>query len=147
MERNQLKRTILQFIQSHTLGVVATASADGRPEAAMVEFGETDDLEIIFDTFDASRKFQNLQNNDKVAFVIGGWESDITVQYEGLATIPEGEDLDRCKEYFFKKNPHAKKWETRPGIVFVKVAPTWIRYSDLGKDPWDVHELDFPLAT
>lgn len=40
---------ILEFIKRHQLTVIATVSPEGRPESAVIEFGQTDKLEIIFD--------------------------------------------------------------------------------------------------
>ena len=30
-----------------------------------------------------------------------------------------------------------------PGIIYYKVTPTWIRFTDLNTHPWDVKELTF----
>lgn len=135
------KKLILDFIKQHTLAVISTVTPGRRPEAAILEFGETNNLELIFDALSNSRKYQNLQTNKKVAVVIG-WDKDITVQYEGRATELEGKELEECKGVYFSKNPRAKKWETVPEIRYFKVTPTWIRYSDLNKDPWYIFEIN-----
>lgn len=136
------KKIILDFVKRHAIGVVSTVTPNNTPEAAVVEFGETDNFEIIFDTLYNSRKYKNLQKNNNVAFVIG-WDEDITVQYEGRAHELSGDDLTKYKEIFFKKLPHARKWEKVKGIKFFKVVPKWIRYSDLRKHPWEVFEVKF----
>src|SRR3989344_9398700 len=133
---------ICDFIKKHTIGVVSTVTPDNKPESAVVEFGETDSLEIIFDTLSESRKYKNVQTNNNVAFVIG-WDEDVTVQYEGKAFELNGEELTKYKKIFFKKLPHARKWEKVKGIKFFKIVPNWIRYSDLRKHPWDVFEIRF----
>lgn len=112
------------------------------PEAAVLEFSETDDLEIIFDTFSTYRKYKNLQDNPKIALVIG-WDGDITVQYEGIAKELSGEELEQCKRIHIQKLPKAVKFENMKVVRYFKVKPTWIRYSDLSKDPWEVFEADF----
>ena len=136
------KKVILDFIKKHTIGVVSTVTPNNMPQAAVVEFGETNDLEIIFDTLSDSRKYKNIQTNNNVAFAIG-WDEDITVQYEGKAFELNGEELTKYKVIFFKKLPHARKWEKVKGIKFFKIVPNWIRYSDLRKHPWDVFEIRF----
>lgn len=133
-------QNILNFIRQHKLAVLSSVSPDGKPESAVLEFGETEDLELIFDTFTFSRKFKNLQNNKNVAFVIG-WDEDITVQYEGIAEEVKGEKAEKYKEAYWSKNPKAKRWETKEGITYFKVTPKWIRYSDLNQDPWNVFEI------
>ena len=136
------KQDILDFIKSHRLAVVSTASKDGKPEAAIVEFGELDDLTIIIDTLTTSRKYKNLQTNKNVAIVIG-WDNDITVQIDATANELSGDDLSVAKEAYFAKNSRAKKWETRPDIAYFAFKPKWIRYSNVGTEPWEIEELTF----
>lgn len=135
------KQTILDFIKRHNLAVISTVGANSRPESAVLEFGETEDLELIFDTFISSRKYKNLQTNKNVSFVIG-WDEAITVQYEGTAEEVKGEEAEKYKQIYWAKNPKAERWETREGITYFKVTPQWIRYSDLNNDPWDVFEIE-----
>ena len=136
------KRFILNFIKRHKIAVISTVNAKNKPESAVVEFGQTDNLELIFDTFSTYRKYKNIKRSPYVAFVIG-WDEDATVQYEGKAVELLGKDLEGYKKKFFKKHPDAKKWERFKQIRYFKVIPTWIRYSDLRKYPWDVVTLRF----
>lgn len=137
----QVKQLVREFLRRHELTVIATVTPDGLPEAAVIEFGETDQLELIFDTITTYRKYANLQANRHVAFVIG-WDEAITIQYEGLAHELAGEELITYQEVYLAKNPKVEKWRHRPDVRFFKVEPTWIRYSDLSKDPWEIHELN-----
>ena len=134
------KQIVLDFIKSHKLAVISTVGADSKPESAVLEFGETEELELIFDTYTTSRKYKNLQTNKNVAFVIG-WDEDITVQYEGIAEEVREEEATKYKKAYWSKNPKAERWESREGITYFKVTPSWIRYSDLNKNPWDVFEV------
>lgn len=138
------KKFIYDFIHKHKIAVLATVDKSGQPEAAVVEFGDTEDLEIIFDTLAEPnyRKYNNLQKNPSVAFVIG-WEDDITVQYEGQAREIKGQDIDKYKEIFFQKNPKAKKWDSSPEIKYFLVKPKWVRYSDYDGKPYKIVELKF----
>lgn len=143
MERTAIKKLISGFIQRHFIAVISTVTGGGVPEAAVIEFGNTENLELIFDTFSTYRKYRNLKKNSRVAFVIG-WDENITVQYEGEANELSGEELKRYKELYFRKNPKARKWETRPDVRYFKVRPSWIRYSDLNVNPWNIYEMNFP---
>lgn len=135
------KQIILDFIKKHKIAVISTVGSDCNPESAVLEFGETDDLKLVFDTFTSSRKYRNLSTNKNVAFVIG-WDEDITIQYEGAAEEVRGEDARKYQQTYWSKNPKAQRWKIREGITYFKVTPKWIRYSDLNKDPWDVFEVD-----
>lgn len=136
------KNQILNFLKKHTLAVIATVGAQDAPEAAAIEFGFTDEFEIIFDTFEKSRKYKNILQNNKVALVVG-WDDDVTVQYEGEAFVINGHEEEKLKQVYFAKNPRAKKWEKGEGMRYIKIVPTLIRYSDLTKDPWEVFEVTF----
>lgn len=136
------KEGVLAFIKKHDLAVVATASKDGMPTAAVVEFGELDDLTIIIDTLKSSRKYQNLQANPQVAIVIG-WDDDVTVQISATAHELQGSELEQAKASYFAKNERAKKWENWEGIAYFAFKPVWLKYSDVGKDPWVVKDLTF----
>jgi hypothetical protein len=64
---------LLEFMQAHTDVVQASASPTGRAQAAMIGIALTDSFEIIFDSFDTTRKVKNLLLNHSIAFVFGGW--------------------------------------------------------------------------
>lgn len=134
------KKIILDFIKKQRLAVISTVGIDSKPESAVLEFGETEKLEIIFDTFSTSRKYKNLQTNKNVSLVIG-WDENITVQYEGVAEEVRGKEAKEYQQIYWNKNPKAQRWESREDITYFKVMPKWIRYSDLRKDPWEVFEI------
>lgn len=134
------KKIILDFIKKHKICVLSTIHKDGSPESAVVEFGESAELEIIFDTLKTYRKYKNLKENPKVAVVIG-WDENVTVQYEGEASELKGEEVERYKKFYFDKNPEAQRWENDEGITYFRIIPKWIRYSDLRVHPWEVFEL------
>jgi len=134
------KKIILDFIKKQRLAVISTVGIDSKPESAVLEFGETEKLEIIFDTFSTSRKYKNLQTNKNVSLVIG-WDENITVQYEGVAEEVRGKEAKEYQQIYWNKNPKAQRWESREDITYFKVMPKWIRYSDLRKEPWEVFEI------
>ena len=137
------KKFIYDFIHKHKIAVLATVDKSNQPEAAVVEFGDTPDLEIIFDTLaETYRKYNNLQKNQSVALVIG-WDDDITVQYEGTAKEIKGQEKDKYKEIYFAKNPETRKWDSNPDIRYFLVKPKWVRYSDYGSKPYKVIALKF----
>ena len=66
---------------------MATRTRDGDPEAALVGITATDRGELVFDTSRHSRKYANLQADQRVAIVIG-WDDELTVVVEGNADEP-----------------------------------------------------------
>lgn len=137
---------LLAFLRTHKLAVQASVSARSAPQAAVVGIAVTDDLEIVFDTLDTTRKHRNLAKNRRIAFVIGGLTpgDERTVQYEGVADLPRGAELARLKRAYFEVYPDGRDREKWPGISYVRARPRWIRYSDFDKNPPEIVELDAP---
>ena len=119
---------LVAFIGRHRLGVLATVAAGG-PEAAVVGVAVTADLELVFDTLGSTRKAENLRRDPRIAFVIG-WDEEQTVQYEGIADEPTGQELERLKAVYFAAFPDGPSRLAWPGITYFRVRPTWVRYSD-----------------
>lgn len=134
---------LLQFMRTHRLGVEASSTRDGGPQAALVGIAVTDTFDIIFDTLDTTRKARNLRDSHRAAFVLGGWApgDERTVQFEGVADEPIGAELEQIKETYYAvwhDGPARASW---PGITYFRVRPTWIRFSDFNRAPPQVIEF------
>lgn len=134
---------LLTFMRAHRMAVQASVSAAGAPQAAVVGIVVTDAFELFFDTLDSSRKAGNLRTSSKIAFVIGGSAAGEakTVQYEGVADEPGGAELDALRDLYLTRFPDGLERQRWPGLVYVRVRPTWIRYSDFGTAPPRILEL------
>jgi Pyridoxamine 5'-phosphate oxidase len=128
------------FMVRHRYGVVSSVSADGTPQSALVGIAVSPDLEIIFDTLKSSRKYPNLTARPNCSFVVG-WAGEQTVQFEGIATEPNGPDLKRYQEIYFTVWPDGQARLNWPGIAYVVVKPRWIRYSDYDQVPATIEEV------
>jgi general stress protein 26 len=136
------KQELYEFIQQHDLAVLATVSPSLASESALVAIAVTPDLELIFDTVRSSRKYTNLKQNASISFVIG-WKGEITLQYEGEAEEPVGEELHRYKSLYFARYPDGRAREVWPGISYFKVRPKWIRYCDYNPESRELPEFTF----
>ena len=136
------KPQILKFIQSNTLMVLSTINATGSSSSALVGFGETDSFQLIFGTSNTSRKYANILVYPKVSAVIG-WGDSRTVQYEGIGRELSGSEVDKYSEVYFTKTPSARQYKHLDDERYFLIQPTWIRYTDLSVDPWDITELKF----
>ena len=140
---------LLEFMRTQRLAVQASVGAGETAQAALVGIGVSDSLELVFDTLDTTRKVRNLRRVAKVAFVLGGWliGDERTVQYEGVADEPTGEELERIKTVYFAAWPDGPARQSWPGLVYIRVRPTWIRYSDFNRNPPMIVEFtDHQLA-
>jgi general stress protein 26 len=120
---------LLTFMRAQKWAVQASISDKNAPQAAAIGVAITDDLELVFDTLSDTRKAHNLRQNPKIALVIG-WDDAQTVQYEGIADEPTGDELARAKRAYFARFPDGVERERWPGIAYFRVRPSWIRYSD-----------------
>lgn len=136
MNRDEL----IWFLRKYKLAVQSTVTPDGAPQAAVVGFAVSDDLEIVFDTVETTRKWLNLRADPRIALVIG-WDDAITAQIEGLADFPTGAELERIQACYFSVYPDGRDRLSWPGITHVRVRPTWVRYSDFTQDPPHIAEL------
>ena len=128
------------FLRQHTLGVVATKSPSGQPQAAVVGFAVSDAFEIIFDTLGSTRKSQNLRKSPEVACVIG-WDAEQTVQIEGIADEPTGDELQRLQRYYFAQFPEGTARQAWPDITYFRIRPRFVRYSDFREADAEVVEF------
>jgi hypothetical protein len=110
----------------------------------VVGIAVTDGFEIIFDTVDTSRKARNLRERPGIAFVIGGLAvgDERSVQYEGMADEPTGAERARLTECYYAVFPDGRERLTWPGLIYVRVKPTWLRYSDYNQNPPEILEFD-----
>jgi pyridoxine/pyridoxamine 5'-phosphate oxidase len=114
--------------------VVSTVNESGAPEAALMGFALTQAKEIVFDTLSTSRKAVNLARYPAAALVIG-WDDSVSLQIEGVARRPVGDDLASATAAYFLEWPDGRARENWPDIAYVVVRPRWIRYSDYSGPP------------
>jgi hypothetical protein len=126
---------LLAFMRTHRVAVQASVTAAESPQAAVVGIAITDRFEVVFDTLGSSRKAANLRANPSIALVMGGLMpgDERTVQYEGVADEPAGEDRDRLTDVYYSVYPDGRDRLSWPGLTYVRVRPQWIRYSDFGQ--------------
>jgi pyridoxine/pyridoxamine 5'-phosphate oxidase len=136
------KLELYRFVAGHALAVVGSISLDGVPQSALVGIAATEDLEIVFDTLNTTRKYRNLTSNPKASVVVG-WEGETTVQLEGEASLPVGGELTRYKNVYFSAWPDGPSRQSWPGLVYFVVRPRWIRYSDFDQRPPLIEEVVF----
>jgi hypothetical protein len=128
---------LLHFLREHRLAVQSSVSQLSAPQAAVVGIAVTDRFEVVFDTLDSTRKARNLLDNNRIALVIGGLTpgDERTAQYEGIADVPSGKELERLTAAYYTVYPDGRSRASWTGLIYVRVRPTWIRYSDYNVNP------------
>ena len=137
------RSTLLAFMQQELYAVQASVNDDGAPQAAIVGVLVSEQFEVFFDTLANSRKTSNLRRRPRAAMVLGpaATGSARTVQVEGLADEPTGDDLARLLQLYFARFPDGRERQRLPGITYWRIRPTWIRFSDFSKDPPQIVEV------
>jgi hypothetical protein len=147
MNLESQKELIADFLGSQRLGVVATLDkSSGHPEAAVVAYSGTENLELIFGAFLDSRKVLNLEKDPRTAFVV--WDKNITVQYEGIASVAKGKESDRLRAIHLEKEKRlglkgSDEYAFHEKQRYIKIAPPWARYSDFASTPETIFEIKF----
>jgi general stress protein 26 len=121
------KEDIWEYMHHLSLGVISTVTMKGTPEAALVGFAQTNSFEILFGTNVATRKYENIRHQPRVAFVIG-WDKGRTVQLEGTARELKKEEWSVVERYYWTKTPDAKWFATEKGQCYFIVKVEWMRY-------------------
>jgi pyridoxine/pyridoxamine 5'-phosphate oxidase len=129
------------FVRVAGMGVVATAGADGNPEAALVDLAATDAGEIIFDTAIVARKVANIAANPRVALVVG-WNDGVSVQLEGRADILTGTERAEYGRIYTERFPGSRA--LRAEFAIIRVTPRWLRYYDARPGSFRVAEGNWP---
>jgi serine/threonine-protein kinase len=135
---------LLAFLRSHRYAVQSSTDPSGAPQSALVGIAVSDDFEIVFDTIDSSRKVQNLRQRAEIAFVLGGSapNDERTVQYEGIADEPHGAERARLTELYLAVFPEGRERQKRPGLIYIRATPKWLRYSNYNQIPEEIVEFD-----
>ncbi len=145
MEHSDLaaRAELIRFVRRQRLAVVASLGPDGAPQSAVVGIGTSETGEIVFDTLGTTRKAQNLRRDPRASLVV--WEGERTVQVDGLADEPVGEERDRLREVYFAAYPDGRERLAWPHITHFRLRPRWARSSDFGASHGPrIVELEFP---
>ena len=144
MNNEITKQKILEFLHQNDLGVISTIHVGkSAPESALVGFGATENLELVFGTYASTRKYKNLQSNPVVAFVTGFSGATGTLQYEGVAHELSREEQDPYIALLVKKNVDHQRFANNPEQRYFLVKPTWIRLYISPSESQQVWELEF----
>lgn len=128
----QNRAEVAAYVREEGRGIVATVTSEGEPEAALMGITALDDGTLLFNVVPWARKLANLKAQGRVAVVVGT-SAHVSVQFEGLAVITEGDEADHYAAEFERLMPGSKsRYE---GYEVVVVRPEWLRVYDVSHRP------------
>lgn len=131
------KNLLTNLLEENLFCVVSSVNSMGCSESAVVAFTSFSDLKIAFQTPNTTRKYRNIKLNQKVSIVVG-WDEKklVTVQYEGIAReLIDEKEINEVRKHQLRKNLHSKKYAYLEENKYFLVEPSWVRYTDISKDP------------
>ena len=142
-ERGMTKQSeLLPFARRHRLAVVATCSTSGMPQASVVSCLVTDAFELLFTAHREHRKVANLQADPNVSAVIG-WDDAQTLQLEGSGELLLGSAREAAQKFMADQGLELYEMRRRiEGLQYIKMTPSWMRYSDFRINPARILTLD-----
>ena len=91
---------LVRLLREHRLAVVSTVGPDGGPQSAVVGCAISDDLEIVFDTLEDTRKARNLRAEPRCVVTTDSPTEPVVV--EGVAETVR--DLGAIQELVARMN-------------------------------------------
>jgi len=123
------KGIIYNFLRSNSHMTLATASKDGRPEAAMMRYILKDDYVLFYVTSKRYRKYQNLLANPNAACVVTN--DSKTLQIDATPEPIGTDDEAIIRELFMEHYPDRARKFTEDSRFF-KLKPSWMKMQDYG---------------
>lgn len=133
------KQKVYDFLKKNELCVLSTASKNGKPQAAVMNYCFKDDSLFIF-TEISTRKYQNIIENNQVSVVVGGFKDDPTVQLDGTIMELGLDEGVKIKEYVLNLHPEWKGYFDSADGRWFAIKPAWMRFSDFSTNPPIIEE-------
>ncbi|MGW8272576.1 MAG: pyridoxamine 5'-phosphate oxidase family protein [Thermodesulfovibrionales bacterium] len=133
LRRDELERSIIGFLMSHSTCVLATCGESG-PRASTVEYfpqGLT-----LFILTEGGRKIANIRQNPEISLAVSspfaGWDSVRGIQLSGTAEIGEkGSEIFRDGEEAFRKRRGLRGARIPDTMLVIRITPRVIEYLDM----------------
>lgn len=134
------KNVLLTFLKSKDLAILSTASLEGKTESAVMAITVRDDFTVLMNTESNARKVSNILNNPQASLVVGGLNSDPSVQIDGLCRVLDNQESQAAREFMIKIHPELKDYFSE-NSKFISLKPQWFRWSDYGQAPPEIVEF------
>jgi uncharacterized pyridoxamine 5'-phosphate oxidase family protein len=142
-----MKDIVYDYLRQHKYMALATASLDGVPEVATVEY-LVDGDSLLINTYNYYRKYPNLISNGNVAGVVT-MEDTHTLQFDAFAKELSGEEAERARQLLLEFEPGYADYFNDETTRFFRITPTWLRLRDYTQTPMkttEYHQTTVPTV-
>ncbi|MEK7188079.1 MAG: pyridoxamine 5'-phosphate oxidase family protein [Patescibacteria group bacterium] len=126
--------SIVDYLKTQRIGVLAVEMLDGSPHAATVHFAyDENSNQFFFETRSEYRKAEPItkRNATRASFVVGVNENDLkTLQLDGDARLITAEEKILFEKVYLGKFPNKKEKAADPKFISFVFEPTWWRFTD-----------------
>lgn len=132
------KRAALEFLKAHKVGILSTASSQGKPWGAAIYFAVDEDFDFYFLTHISSAKYKNIHENKSVALTVVDDYAQTTIQVSGeVDELTLSDERDRAFQLLATVHPPGQFAWAPPvaklhegTIVVMKLKPNSLRMSN-----------------
>ncbi len=129
---SDMQEKIIGLMNQQGLGVLSTKDKDGHPYASLIAFATNpDNSQLFFVTPKATRKYDNLSQDPRVALLINDCVNDpsdfhqaMAVTVLGRAKSVEGELKDDILPIYLKKHPYLHQFANSPSCAVMAIQIT-----------------------
>ena len=126
---------IRDFLKSHNSGVLATSDSSANPHGAVVYYFAEDDFCLLFATKSETQKNKNLEENNRVEYIIYDEDKQSQLQISGsVVKVNNPENKHKILNGMFHDSAELSHEELPPAeklfagnFVFYKLVPTVIK--------------------
>ena len=105
MEKEEIKKEVLNFLNNHRKAIVAIVGGDGKPTTSLMLYVIDDDLNVFFGTRKSFGKYSALNNNPNVSLTVIQEKLDPlqAVDVRGRVEFVPEEDTEKTLSFFESK--------------------------------------------
>lgn len=129
IDESELSRQIHKLVQTQRYAVLSTRQDNGHPYASLVAFRVGADLkQLVFCTQRSTRKFANLEAEERVAMLIDNRSNETTDLQEATAVTvlgecaeALGEERRRLSTWFLERHPAMADFVSSPSCAVMRM--------------------------
>ena len=145
MEQSEIKKTVLEFLNSHRKAVLATDGEDDHPTTSLMLYAVDDDLNIYFGTRKAFGKFKTFTRHPFASLTVVEEKLDPlkAVEIRGRIEFVPEERTAETLQWFESKNPSKYYVKGADDFVMFKVVPAFCKWMDASSGELVMEHLEF----